>query len=173
MTESRKYRVPDEAVKYVGRAIDEARGGAWGDKPLSIKETKHIVLEAFIRWQSENPPMLTMEAAESMRDNGHPCILDGVWYAMEWVRRMYLAPPEPEFGGVVQGVIRSTRGCTFTREEANAMIDRINECVAPETEEPAPDPRAGKVLDILFQHSVSNPHKAAASILAALDEEAG
>lgn len=32
-----------------------------------------------------------------------------------------------------------------------------------------PDPRTEKILDVLFQHSVSRPGKAAAEILAALD----
>ena len=52
-------------------------------------------VEAALRWLSENPIVPTMEQATEMSDSGHPCVLDGVWYATEWQRRMFLAP-EPE-----------------------------------------------------------------------------
>jgi hypothetical protein len=111
MTESSKYRVPEAAAEFVGRAIDEARGGPNGNKLLSIRETKDIVLEAFIRWQSENPPDPTSEQMDAImnevpwRDSGNGYIFRIV--LAKWISRMYLASPEPEPAEAVKDLLIS------------------------------------------------------------------
>ena len=60
--------------------------------PLVPMKACIFALEAALRWLSENPIVPTMEQATEMSDSGHPCVLDGVWYATEWQRRMFLAP---------------------------------------------------------------------------------
>ena len=64
----------------------------------------NVGLEAALRWLSENPIVPTMEQATEMSDSGHPCVLDGVWYATEWQRRMFLAP-EPEVPEALDGML--------------------------------------------------------------------
>ena len=66
--------------------------------PLVPMKACIFALEAALRWLSENPIVPTMEQATEMSDSGHPCVLDGVWYATEWQRRMFLAlePEAPE-----------------------------------------------------------------------------
>ena len=69
----------------------------------------HDILEAALRWLSENPIVPTMEQATEMSDSGHPCVLDGVWYATEWQRRMFLAP-EPEVPEEIKDLLWSIGG---------------------------------------------------------------
>lgn len=55
----------------------------------------NTILEAALLWLTEHPIVPTMAQIEAIRCTGHPCILDGAWYAQEWQRRMFLEP-EPE-----------------------------------------------------------------------------
>jgi len=63
-----------------------------GRTDCSDSDRLMYALEAALRWLSENPIVPTMAQMEACRDSGHPCILDGAWYATEWQRRMFLAP---------------------------------------------------------------------------------
>ena len=68
----------------------------WDEGDEMNRKFYRRIFEAALRWLSDNPQVPTMEQATEMSDNGHPCVLDGVWYATEWQRRMFLAPePEP------------------------------------------------------------------------------
>jgi hypothetical protein len=92
-----KYVVRLEAIKAVIVALEKRYGvgenvGVYSDSLLIP-----LILEAFIRWQSENPPKASMKQLQEMYDkvdqgNGGTYIPS---YLEEWVRRMYLAP-EPE-----------------------------------------------------------------------------
>ena len=72
--------------------------GLISDMAVADKREKVLpILEAAIRWQSENPPKASMKQLQEMYDkvdqgNGGTYIPS---YLEEWVRRMYLAP-EPE-----------------------------------------------------------------------------
>ena len=58
-----------------------------------FQETVRSALEAALRWLSDNPQVPTMEQATEMSDNGHPCVLDGVWYATESFILMFIIFP--------------------------------------------------------------------------------
>ncbi len=92
---SNKYVVPEEGMKA---AIDAAgqtvKGCPW-------QEIVSTALEAFIRWQSENPPVPTDEQIREAAKKADP---RGDWkvatsfltdyrnFLMLWERIMYLAP---------------------------------------------------------------------------------
>ena len=88
---------------------------------------RESIIEAALRWQSENPPVPTQEMAEALyadalankAQNTHiasfVCVL--------WIRRMYLAP-EPD--QAANRVIRSMSGCTFTPAEAEAIVEELS-----------------------------------------------
>jgi hypothetical protein len=101
---SDKYVVPEEGLKA---AIDAAgqtvKGCPW-------QEIVSTALEAFIRWQSENPPVPTNGQIESMRDHigsQTSWIAEVRAICREWVRRMYLAPEPtvPDFDHVKRFVL--------------------------------------------------------------------
>jgi len=85
----KKIVVPEGMVKAVDYAISKARGIG---RDITGGQVRDIALEVALRWLSNNPILPTMEQAKEMSDSGHPCILDGVWYATEWQKRMFLAP---------------------------------------------------------------------------------
>ena len=107
MTEQR-YTVPEEGLKAVVDAHmikwehlnDAYRDSAMGklQEQLFIEEQKED-LEAFIRWQSENPGVPTKEQSDALKDEYYSSVSNSrsefSWCAEEWQRRMYLAP-EPE-----------------------------------------------------------------------------
>ena len=82
----KKYVIPEGMGGYVARAVFNECG------KVDFHPQIRVALEAAVRWLSDNPIAPTMAQAEAMRDSGHPCILDGAWYAGEWQRRMFLAP---------------------------------------------------------------------------------
>ena len=87
----KKYVVPEGGLKAALGQVDYARAHSGVEEGI-IKRA----LQDFVRWLSENPIVPTMEQATEMSDSGHPCVLDGVWYATEWQRRMFLAPETPD-----------------------------------------------------------------------------
>jgi hypothetical protein len=68
----------------------------WDEGDEMSRNFYRRIFEAALRWLSDNPQVPTMEQATEMSDSGHPCVLDGVWYATEWQRRMFLAPETPD-----------------------------------------------------------------------------
>jgi hypothetical protein len=70
------------------------------------------ILEAFLRWQRENPPVQkAMQLRELLGDGWSDSTCEGTmtWETLalllpEWVRRMYDAPPEPQLGLDVKAV---------------------------------------------------------------------
>lgn len=89
----KKYVVPEEGLKA---ALDSA-GQTVSGCPWQELATKAV--EAFIRWQSENPMVPSDEDLEFLQRDAEGSVDLGFarrkWYITEWQRRMYLAP-EPE-----------------------------------------------------------------------------
>ena len=86
-----KYVVPEGGLQ-VGRAAYSAYVTAEGGA--------RRILEAFIAWQSENPPVPTELDVAGMCGALHGEGLGTTypslhkWLPVEWIRRMYLAEPE-------------------------------------------------------------------------------
>lgn len=81
----KRYVVPEGMLK----AVKEAQG-------ISAYPTQ-AVLEAAIRWQSENPVVPTVKQAQEVWDD---CSRGACFRSdclTEWQRRMYLAPEAPRF----------------------------------------------------------------------------
>jgi hypothetical protein len=95
---TQRYVVPEEGLKAAVEKCDRAN---WNMSRHGIKQA----LEAFIRWQAENAQVPTEEQAKALTkelDAPYPSLFF-IWWPMafnEWIRRMYLAPPEPEAGCV-------------------------------------------------------------------------
>lgn len=93
-----KYNVPEGGLAAVDEAISIVRRRQkeiYYDDELIAGDVRDITLEAFIRWQAENPPFPTVEQLGQMSFMG--CVaLNGNWdgknLCAEWIRRMYLAP---------------------------------------------------------------------------------
>jgi hypothetical protein len=83
MTESRKYRVPEEALKVCVAA-----------DPSGWESAIERVLQAFIRWQSEHPQLPTPEQGEKLYaiaeattdgfGQTHPAYAKAAAVATEW-----------------------------------------------------------------------------------------
>ncbi len=83
---TQRYVVPEAGLKAACDEICELGTG-------SGREVTRKVLEAFIRWQSENPRVPTGQQLWEMSTKGP--LADVNFVCAEWQRRMYLAP-EPE-----------------------------------------------------------------------------
>ncbi len=81
------------------------------------------MLEAALRWLSENPIVPTIEQATEMSDSGHPCVLDGVWYATEWQRRMFLLAPQEDYADRI--LKNASLGYTPTHAELDKIWEHI------------------------------------------------
>ena len=86
-----KYVVPEAGLKAACDEICELGTG-------SGREVTRKVLEAFIRWQSENPQVPTTEWLDEFNRVGEIKPFKDFRGAMiaAWIGRMYLAEPEPE-----------------------------------------------------------------------------
>jgi hypothetical protein len=99
MSEVSKYTVPEEGLK----ATVEAMKNPSGTKFLSTEQCASLGLEAFIRWQSENPKVFSDEwIVQLVKEAGCADLLGANQFVLGmhqildlFQRRMYLAP-EPE-----------------------------------------------------------------------------
>ena len=94
-----KYKVPKDARQFVASALYDAYGKQFEKGEPYWHLQVSAALQAFIKWQSENPPVPTEEQITDLRFT-----VDGDTYrerqkliAVEWIRRMYLVP-EPSDG---------------------------------------------------------------------------
>ena len=89
-----KYLVPAEGLKAAKQAGEEYLR----DNQSSEVYLLYEVLEAFIRWQSENPQVPTTEWLDEFNRVGEIKPFKDFRGAMiaAWIGRMYLAEPEPE-----------------------------------------------------------------------------
>ena len=86
-----KYLVPEEGLKEAIAASDDYLR----DNQSRDVHAK-VILEAFIAWQSENPPVPTEKQWSEVQFSVASRPIDYQRdFAVEWIRRMYLAP-EPE-----------------------------------------------------------------------------
>ena len=127
-----KYLVPEEGLK----AAVEAMKGPSGPKFRSTEEWASCGIEAFIRWQSENPivpsedeqlPPLSYKTDSSEwigKDADHErekSYREGLCMCLaEWQRRMYLVP-EPEVPEAVKGL----QGIHLASVKDQADLDRL------------------------------------------------
>jgi hypothetical protein len=84
----KRYIVPEGMLK----AVQNALVGYWHDHTVTSDSSITVVLEAAVRWLSENPIVPT---EQEYRDFGVKFDFQGVKCIAEWQRRMFLAP-EPE-----------------------------------------------------------------------------
>lgn len=134
-----ELKIPDPIAQA---AINVGTNG-----PVALVD-RLTILKAVCRAISENPIAPTIEQMKCFSGlpvnhdkphedaNYHHCFAAGVvmWpsvAAVEWQRRMFLAPDEPEASPAGRRVLDSIMGCTFTRAEADEIIDAINTSVAP------------------------------------------
>jgi hypothetical protein len=110
----KKIVVPKEMQVAFVKAMQDRFGSVPGGTAVG--------LEAALRWLSEHPIVPTMEQATEMSDSGHPCVLDGVWYAIEWQLRMFLAP-EPKAPEEIKDLL-------FSEERKGLPDPYVNEYTA-------------------------------------------
>jgi hypothetical protein len=106
----KRIRVPEGMLAAVDDAIGNARAAkasrshlSDGNIELWPNDIKTITLEAALRWQSENPPVPTLEEFDELRAHWHynqpgqhSASIEFQRICHNWVRHMYDAPePEP------------------------------------------------------------------------------
>ena len=124
---TQRYAVPEEGLKA---ALDR-----FGSRHPFSEDIARMLLEAFIRWQSENPQVPTDEQCDELISligaTGrslvcYPSRIDrGQARTMltEWQRRMYLADDfDPSLGGALSGR-------TFTQKQADAIKEYVQGAV--------------------------------------------
>lgn len=128
MVDIQKIYVPHEMRAAALRAA------AW---KVIINEQIDAALKAALQWLSENPIVPTLTEVAFWADGlsreirkEHPSIV-AQGFAVEWQRRMFLAPPNPKISNAAQSVIQKTWGCTFSRSDADAIINAVNMLVDP------------------------------------------
>lgn len=87
-------------------------------------ESLFEMLEAALRWLSENPIVPTVEQSSDMMEKFPVNTTRNV--CVEWQRRMFLKPDD-----LIQIPV-GLMGRTFTRVEADAIIKVVNSSVAPD-----------------------------------------
>lgn len=120
MSEVSKYTVPEEGLK----ATVEAMKNPSGTKFLSTEQWASLGLEAFIRWQSENPIVPTEDQSEELRSN-HYRDINSVSFVrsivVKWQRRMYLAP-EPEVPEEIKDLLYNKYATSPPFERHNNLV---------------------------------------------------
>ena len=122
-----KYVVPEGGLNAAWQAVAakmKERVEAVGKSSVAELHVARIALEAFIRWQSENPREPTEEQTRSLYASARGAV-SPYWVAhdsaVEWQRRMYIAS-ESEFDATLGGALQ---GRTWTQEQADALIENI------------------------------------------------
>ena len=116
---SKCYLVPEEGLKVALAAVE---AGITERRGLFPREAGRVALEAFIRWQSENPPVMNVTQQNAMPN----CSL--AEFCAEWVRRMYLAPKP----SIPNHLIQAFMGITLTQSQAKSVIELVNQCTRKE-----------------------------------------
>ena len=101
-----KYLVPEEGLKA---ALEAWSVGYEGSPTLPMEKRIPTIIEAFIRWQSENPQVPNHEQTialckvyETQTERNYCQSVRDV--AVEWVRRMYIAP-EPDMPEAIKDLL--------------------------------------------------------------------
>jgi hypothetical protein len=122
---TQRYVVPEEGKQKYWDAYNEAWRQYPNTEPEYMKETEcaNKGLEAFIRWQSENPRVPTVDQQTEMSGLirskiNNPSVGD---FAEEWQRRMYLSP-EPEYGVCKKCGARVQDGATKSHSSAAGTL---------------------------------------------------
>ena len=107
-----EYKIPEAGLNAAWSAVAEkmrAHIDAKHKEPIAELHAARIALEAFIRWQSENPIVPTPKQARELfevwwgNDTSNAGTMGLV--AAAWQRRMYLAPEEPEVPAEVKDLL--------------------------------------------------------------------
>jgi hypothetical protein len=113
----KQYVVPEAGLKA---ALDR-----FGSRHPFSEDIARMLLEAFIRWLSENPIMPTEEqwaaclaSYDDAGKSGYEC---GVWFMQEWQRRMFLAP-EPEVPEAIKNLLWNTENGQDTGLAHNSAV---------------------------------------------------
>jgi hypothetical protein len=126
-----KYQVPAGMLDAAVNAVDE-------EGRVFLSSYPHwpgmdACLRAALHWLLDNPIMPTPEQSLELRDlalrnDGQISAASCHAVAVEWQRRMFLAPPDPLFTDNSQDFIKSISGYTFTPEEAYKIKKHIDDC---------------------------------------------
>jgi hypothetical protein len=141
----KKYVVPEEGwtaawCGYICEVMHKGPNYSKDTIPFDLvglearKKSVKEALEAFIRWQSENPRVPTSDQVQEMVAvfNGQSLVeSDSLrsFLPIEWQRRMYLAP-EPEVDRAVKAVEEAIGDCGLgyslsSAKEIVAVVDNI------------------------------------------------
>ena len=116
MTNEKKYQVPAPAL---AAAMENAPEDL---DPLAVA----LILQAFIKHQSENPPIPTEGQAKSIREAIDYTPGDHRQLMAEWIRRMYLTPePELKVPSAIKDLLVASpigRGNMWNGDEFNAAV---------------------------------------------------
>ncbi len=116
-----KYQVPASGL---AAAMENAPEDL---DPLAVA----LILQAFVKWQSEHPIVPTEEQMTAVRVSVGFYPGDHRQLMAEWIRRMYLAPePSP----IVQRLKEQLTGCTLTAGDAVELMDAVRMCTSPESQ---------------------------------------
>lgn len=121
MTDKRVV-VPEEMLEAAMESRKQIAGqvGGWSDGMC------RQVLEAALLYQREHPPVPThaemWEISKAIDDSDMNWPTFWIALIKAWIERMY-APAEPELGKAARRVIDDMMGCTFTPQEADAIVD--------------------------------------------------
>ena len=111
----KRYAVPEGMLKA---AIDARYTGKPIPDLIHVDQVR-VILEAAVRWQSENPRVPTfaqcrdMWAEASMQEDG----TETSAVIAKWIRRMYLAP-EPEVPEKIKDLLCGSARCDAATVEA-------------------------------------------------------
>jgi hypothetical protein len=106
--------------------------------PIGPSTEIEVILEAALRWLSKNPIVPTeeqerglddawLESKRNLTTTYHKFEHASAFGAVEWQRRMFLAPERPN----VSEWTSKLSGYTFTQEEADAIKEFVQQSVHP------------------------------------------
>lgn len=123
----KKYVVPEKMLRAATASVMKIHG--YGETSSRYDYESHeancrIALEAALRWLGENPIVPTQEQLESLTSDwrlmGTPCC-STQFIAVEWQRRMFLAP-EPEIPEEVKDLLYGECASFTAAERVDARI---------------------------------------------------
>ena len=105
-----EYKIPEAGLNAAWSAVAEkmrAYIDAGRKDHIAELHVARIALEAFIRWQSENPQVPTRNQVCTVIGAEHDMesAISHANFAVQWQSRMYLVPAEPEVPAEVKDLL--------------------------------------------------------------------
>jgi hypothetical protein len=134
---SGKIVVPEEMLKAADQAIGEVRlrnaDALRRNGELWPNDLKRVCIEAALLWLSENPIVPTDRYySDFMRIPRHPMMTEAQQFAVEWQRRMFIAPKpevlefmECETCSAKPGSPTLCAGCLHNRSLIEKLTDKM------------------------------------------------